>query len=136
MSELDSLNGDKMRLPVNKYDLDAVEKLGAADFPAITPLLDGLAAWIADGNWPVAKPIADLFVATGAAAIPALRRVLQGNDAIHQRFALLLVIDRLPPATAGLLRSDLEQMVRSPTLDQVREDVAELAERILRKLRV
>ncbi|NKQ73418.1 hypothetical protein C3Y89_24255 [Rhizobium sp. UPM1132] len=56
-----------MRLPANKFDLDAVYELEAAGYPAIAPLLDDLVAWTADGNWPVARPIADLLVSTGTA---------------------------------------------------------------------
>ncbi|WP_455272812.1 DUF5071 domain-containing protein [Rhizobium herbae] len=123
-----------MRLPEDKFDLDAVAQLEAAGFPAIAPLLDDLVAWVADGNWPVAGPVADLLVSTGDGAIPALRNVLQGRDAIHQYFALLLVVDRLPPDVATLLRGDLKQLVTSPSLDQIREEVSELADGILQKL--
>ncbi|WP_428427997.1 DUF5071 domain-containing protein [Pararhizobium sp.] len=123
-----------MRLPEDKFDLDAVTQLEAAGFPATAPFLGDLIAWIADGNWPVAVPVADFLVSAGAGAIPALRKVLQGRDAIHQYFALLLVVDRLPPDVAALLHGDLKQLVTSPSLDQIREEVPELAERILQKL--
>ncbi|MBB3747421.1 hypothetical protein FHX10_006978 [Rhizobium sp. BK591] len=123
-----------MRLPEDKFDLDAVSKLEAAGYPAIAPLLDDLVAWIADGNWPVARPVADLLVSTGAGAIPALRGVLHGNDPIHQHSVLLLVASRLSPDVVAALRGDLEQLATSPTLDQIQEGVSELAERILQKL--
>lgn len=123
-----------MRLPEDKFDLDAVTQLEAAGFPAIAPFLDDLIAWIADGNWPVARPVADLLVSTGAGAVPALRQVLQGSDANHQYFALLLVVDRLPPDVAALLHGDLKHLVTSPSLRQIQEEVPELAEGILQKL--
>lgn len=127
-------SGNRLRLPEDKFDLDAVAQLEAAGFPAIAPLLDDLIAWVADGNWPVAQPVADLLVSTGAGAIPALRQVLQGGDAIHQYFALLLVADRLPLDIVTALRGDLKQLVTSPSLDQIREGVLELANGILQKL--
>ncbi|NZD50191.1 DUF5071 domain-containing protein [Rhizobium leguminosarum] len=129
-----SPNGSKMRLPGDKFDLDAVAQLAAADFPAIVPFLDDLVAWVADGNWPVARPVADLLVSIGADAVPALRQVLQGSDAIHQHFVLLLVGSRLSPDVAAALLGDLERLAGSPTPDQVREGVSELAEIILQKL--
>jgi hypothetical protein len=125
---------NKMRLPEDKFDLDAVAQLEAAGFPAIAPFLDDLVAWIADGNWPVAGPVAALLVSAGDAAVPALRGVLQRRDAIHQYFALLLVVDRLAPDVAALLHGDLKQLVASPSLDQIREGVPELAGGILQKL--
>ncbi|OAV51858.1 hypothetical protein A6U98_29635 [Rhizobium sp. WYCCWR10014] len=133
MSELVSFDGDEMRLPEDKFDLDAVAQLAAAGFPAIAPVLDDLVVWVADGNWPVATPVADLLVSTGTGAIPALRQVLQGSDAIHQYFMLLLVANRLPPDTAAALRGDLERLATKPTTDQIREGVSELAENILQK---
>jgi hypothetical protein len=112
-----------------------VAQLAAAGFPAIAPFLDDLVFWVADGNWPVAGPVADLLVSAGTDAIPALRQVLQGSDAIHQYFMLLLVANRLPPDIAAALRGDLERLATKPTTDQIREGVSELAEDILQKLR-
>ncbi|MGO8094440.1 DUF5071 domain-containing protein [Rhizobium leguminosarum] len=73
-----------MRLPGDKFDLDAV------GFPVIAPFLDDLVAWVADGNWPVASPVADLLASIGADAVPALRQALQRSDAIHRS----VVVDR------------------------------------------
>jgi hypothetical protein len=120
-----------LRLPQNKFDLDAVSTLQTVGYPDIAPLLDDLVDWIADGNWPVAKPLADLLVSIGPPAIPALRRVLQGADAIHQYFSLLLVVTRLSPEIIVLLRSDLKRIVDAPTAVQIREGVSELAGEIL-----
>ncbi|WP_082928023.1 DUF5071 domain-containing protein [Rhizobium bangladeshense] len=100
----------------------------------MAPFLDDLVSWVADGNWPVARPVADLLVSTGAGALPALRQVLQGSDAIHQYFMLLLVANRLPSDIAAVLRGDLERLATKPSTDQFREGVSELAEDILQKL--
>lgn len=124
-----------MRLPRDKYDLDAVAQLTAARFPEVAPLLDDLVAWIADGDWPIARPISDVLVSAGSGAIPALLKVLQGDDAIHQHFVLSLVVCRLSRDEAAALRGDLERIATRPTIDQVREGVAELAEDILQTLR-
>jgi Domain of unknown function (DUF5071) len=134
MSAFVSVNGDEMRLPQDKFDLDAVAQFVAAGFPAIAPFLDDLVIWVADGNWPVARPVAELLVLTGVGALPALRQVLQGSDAIHQYFMLLLVVNRLPPDIATALRGDLEHLATKPSADQFREGVSELAEDILQKL--
>jgi Domain of unknown function (DUF5071) len=123
-----------MRFPEDKFDLDAVTKLEAIGYLATAPLLDRLVDWVADGNWPVARPVADLLVSTGAGVIPALLQLLRGRDAIHQYFALLLVVDRLPLDVAALLRSDLKQLVMSPSPEQIQEGAFDLAEGILRKL--
>ncbi|MBB2673454.1 UNVERIFIED_ORG: hypothetical protein GGE44_003019 [Rhizobium esperanzae] len=123
-----------MRLPEDKFDLDAVAKLEAAGYPAIAPLLDDLVAWIADGNWPVARPIADLLASTGTGAVSALRGVLHGGDPSHQYFVLLLVASRLSSDVVAVLRGDLEQLVTSPSVEQIQEGVSELAGGILHKL--
>ncbi|MHC2364147.1 DUF5071 domain-containing protein [Rhizobium leguminosarum] len=120
-----------MRLPEDKSDLDAVAQLAAAGLPAIAPFLDDLVAWVADGNWPVARPVADLLVSTGRGAISALRPVLRGNDAIHQYFVLTLVVCQLSRDDVAALRADLERLATKPTTDQIREGVSDLAEEIL-----
>ena len=121
-------------LPKNKFDLDAVSKLQTLDCREIEPLLEDLVAWIADGNWPVAKPLADLLVSVGRPAIPALRKLLQGADATHQYFSLLLVVSKFPPDVSALLQNDLKKIVEAPTVEQNLEGVSELAADVLRKL--
>jgi Domain of unknown function (DUF5071) len=124
----------KTLLPQDKHDLDAVSKLQAEGYPNIAPLLDDIIYWIADGNWPVAPPMADFIVSVGPPAIPALRRVLQGEDVVHQYFCLFLVVSKFSPDLIALLQRDLEQIVDAPTADQVLEEVPILAGEILRTL--
>jgi len=123
-----------MRLPKDKFDLEAVSELKAAGYPVYAPLLDGLADWVADGNWPVATPVADLLVSAGAGALPVLQRVLQGNDSNHQCFVLELVVGRLSPDVVAALRVILEKLSTSPNQDQIGEGVPDLAIDILQAL--
>jgi hypothetical protein len=110
-----------------------VSKRQAIDYPDSAPLLDDIVAWPADGNWPVAKSLADLLVSIGPPTTPALQRLLQGADAAHQYFGLSLVVSRLPPDVAVHLRKDLKQIVKAPTTGQVLEGVSKLAADILRR---
>ncbi|MGO8470123.1 DUF5071 domain-containing protein, partial [Rhizobium leguminosarum] len=43
-------------------------------------ILDDLLAWTADGNWPVAQPLARFIVTLGTPIVDPLLRVLRGND--------------------------------------------------------
>ncbi|MBY6046679.1 DUF5071 domain-containing protein [Vannielia litorea] len=101
-------------LPTDKHDIAAVHRAAALAPEARTPLLPGLLEWVQDANWPVARPVADLLVAEGAALLPHLRVILQSEDAVWKYWLIELVIARLPPPDLAPLRPLLERLATAP----------------------
>jgi hypothetical protein len=48
-----------------------------AGYAPAVPILDQLLGWVADGNWPVAEPMADFLATVGEPIVPALKKVLE-----------------------------------------------------------
>ena len=115
-------------LPRDKFDVGSVRAIAAAGYPAIAPILDDLVDWTADGNWPVAQPLADFLITLGEPLAAPVSRVLRGTDGSHKENCIRLVVSRLPTDVLGKLEDDLRRLAERPSEDERREeaDVAAL----------
>ena len=121
-------------LPRDKFDVDAVRAIAKAGYPAIAPILDELVDWTADGNWPVARPLADYLVTLGEPLAAPVSRVLRGSDGSHKENCIRLVVSRLPAEVLGELEGDLRQLAERPSEDDRREEADIAAREALSRL--
>ncbi|WP_244604376.1 DUF5071 domain-containing protein [Mesorhizobium japonicum] len=121
-------------LPRDKYDLDSIPLIVKAGYPAIAPILDELLDWTADGNWPVARPLADFFVTLGPPLIDPISQVLQGTDGTQKWHCINLIVQRLPTDILRGLEKDLRRLADYPSDDDRREEVDVEAREILLRL--
>jgi len=115
-------------LPRDKFDVDAVRGIAEAGYPAITPILDELLDWTADGNWPIARPLADYLVTLGEPLVDPVSRVLRGTDGSRKDNCIRLIVRSLPLETLGKLEVDLRRLADEPSDDDRREE-ADIAAR-------
>ncbi|MDO3436586.1 DUF5071 domain-containing protein [Rhizobium sp. CBN3] len=107
----------KSLLPCHKHDLAAVSAIEKAGFPAVAPILDDLLAWIADGNWPVARPLARFLASLGNPIVEPVMHVLAGKDSGWKYFCLDLIVRHLPADSIGRLHEVLYQLAINPNDD-------------------
>ncbi|MER9404813.1 DUF5071 domain-containing protein [Mesorhizobium caraganae] len=110
-------------LPRNKHDLDSIPRIVKAGYPAIAPILDELLDWTADGNWPVARPLADFLVTLGPPLIDPISRILRGTDETHKWHCMNLILHKLPIEVLGGLEEDLRRLADHPNEGDKREEV-------------
>ena len=115
-------------LPRDKFDIAAVERIRAAGYPTVAPILDELVGWTADGNWPVARPTADFLITLGDPVVAPLARLLRGSDASHKEQCLRLVVQRLPGEILVKLEAELRELAERPS-DDDRREAADIAAR-------
>ena len=115
-------------LPRGKFDVRAVRAIAEAGYPAIAPILDDLLDWTADGNWPVARPLADYLVTLGDPLVAPISRVLHGSDGSHKMNCIRLIARDLPLDILRKLEADLRQLADQPSEDDRREE-ADIAAR-------
>ena len=87
-------NDVRSLLPRDKFDVEAVRAIADAGYPAIAPILDELVDWTADGNWPVARPLADYLATLGEPLVAPVSRVLRGTDGSHKENCIRLVVSQ------------------------------------------
>lgn len=121
------------RLPAHKHDLAAVEALARLPASAWIAHAPQLLEWLRDGNWPVARPVARLLASAGAATMPALARVFDGDDAIWKCGCIESLLAALPPADWEPLRPRLQRLADAPDPAELAEGAAEAAQTLLRR---
>ena len=121
-------------LPRDKFDVEAVEAIAEAGYPAIAPVLEELVDWTADGNWPIARPLADYLVTLGEPLVAPVSRVLRGADGSHKENCIRLVVRDLPPDILRKLEADLRRLADQPSEDDHREEADIAAREALARL--
>jgi hypothetical protein len=121
-------------VPSDKHDIAAVLSAERAGYPAVAAILDKLVAWTADGNWPVAMPLARFLASLGDPVVEPVMRVLTGNDSTHKHFCLILIVPFLPADVLEKLHETLCQLSTNPNDDDRAEQVDRLAQDVLAKI--
>lgn len=121
----------KSLVPRDKHDLAAVSAVERAGYPAVASILDDLLEWSADGNWPVAAPLARFLASLGGPIVEPVAHILAGNDSTRKYFCLDLIVRHLPPDSIGRLHQALGQLSTRPGEDDRAEGVDAVAREIL-----
>jgi hypothetical protein len=122
-------------LPQDKFDTAAVVRIRTAGYPAVAAILDALVDWTADGNWPVARPIAEFLITLGDPVVAPIARVLRGSDSTHKEHLLRMVVQRLPRDILMKLEPELQQLVQQPSESDQGEQVDLAAREALDRLK-
>jgi hypothetical protein len=122
---------DSSLVPRDKFDLDAAQRAIAAGRPAVEPVLGELVGWCVDSNWPVARALGPFLGALGSPVIPAVREVLDGDDATAKYHVLVIVVASMPAAARAELGCVLSRLARSLDPAELAEGVPEVAAELL-----
>ena len=123
---------DKAELvPGHKQDLAAAHRAVDAGWPTVEPVLTALVSWCVDGNWPVAQVLGPFLGRLGVCVAPAVREVLDGEDATAKYHILLGIVASFPPDELASLRPSLVRLRDTPTATEVAEEIPELARDLL-----
>jgi Domain of unknown function (DUF5071) len=119
-----------LRIPRDKFDLDAVDAIAAAPEEA-APLIPELLGWMLDHNWPVAQALAPVIPQLGPAVGPALLDVLQGDDETGKWHVLSALLPRLTPEQFAVVEREVERIAAAPTAGERENEVDEQASYML-----
>ncbi|MNO73640.1 putative acetyltransferase [compost metagenome] len=122
-------------IPTHKSDFERVEFLKKQSLERIRPILPELLVWLQDINWPIASEIEDLLVKFQAELIPHIQKVLHTKDGGWKYFLLHGLINRLPDPVLLELKSDLHRMQDYPTKDEQYEELEDILEELLARIR-
>ena len=114
----------EIKPPRDKFDLDAVAALAGADGATLCALLPELLAWLQDGNWLVAAPLADVLRPHQQAFDAEIAAVLRGEDAVWKVSLLAGLLDYR--AGAETVRA-VERIAACPTAAERAEGADEAA---------
>jgi hypothetical protein len=121
------------RLPVDKYDVLAVERLILAGPESALPHLAELLTWMQDLNWPVAQALQPFLAKIGLPLEPHIREVLASDDDGWKFWTLSAIVGE-SPALMQAFEPELRRMASSPTPGERLEGAQERAQDILERL--
>ena len=118
-------------LPRHKTDDDRVEMIKKMDRDKILPLLPSLLEWIQDMNWPVAPSILKLLLTFPQEIVPHVQDVLYSDDDNWKWFILHFLVIELPVDSRVQFKEYLTRVSETPTQNELREELDEIAKEIL-----
>ena len=125
------MEGFEGLLPRNKYDVDSAEKIKKMDRNLILPLLPGLLIFTQDMNWPVAPSVLEILLTFPIEIVPHVKNVLSSDDDNWKWFILHFLIIELPVESKIQFREYLTRVAETPTQNEIAEELAEIAKKIL-----
>lgn len=114
----------KQLIPKDKFDFETVEKLKNYSFDEIKPIIPNLLEWLQDGNWPISKPVGELLLPFTENLSSEIVHILQGQDSVW-KYWILQTFGKI--SKNELVQSEIERILKSPTKDEMAEDVFEIA---------
>lgn len=117
----------KQLIPKDKFDFETVEKLKNYSFDEIKPIIPNLLEWLQDGNWPISKPVGELLLPFTENLSSEIVHILQGQDSVW-KYWILQTFGKI--SKNELVQSEIERILKSPTKDEMAEDVFEIAKLI------
>ena len=120
-------------LPVDKHDLESIEKLSTLGFPALNDLLPEMLTWIQDMNWPVATPMCLLVAQAGPELIPEIEAILGGDDLGWSYFLITDLLPLLPHDKQNTLIPAVKMLYDRVDDDDIREAASEFIDTVNQK---
>lgn len=114
-------------VPVDKFDLAAVERAVALGWPAVEPVIGDLLAWVQDYNWPVAHSLTPFLKSIGPTLAPYLVPILEGDDYVWQYWIIQYVLTDADPDLVRRFRPLLQRIADDPSGDERLEGLDEVA---------
>ena len=111
--------------------MEACSALDGASLADIVPYLAELVDWLADMNWPVAKPVMEKLETVGGALSPVLINVLKGDDHQHKYYLLSGLLLRCRPEVREACMSEVVRIINDPSDLEKQEEVDLVAQDVL-----
>jgi hypothetical protein len=120
-------------IPSTKFETEKASALVQLGYPAVEPVIPQILEWLQDISWPVGQVFQPFLVAIGEPLAPYVRAILSGKDD-GWKYSLLRAIVNQSPELARALRPELERVAESPSHGESKEEVDQVAVRILEAL--
>ncbi len=123
-------------IPLQKDDLEKIDKIIAVGYPKIKPILHRLLEWFQDMNWPVAQKLASFLSTIGNDNIPEIKKIMLTNDYIWQYWCLGEIVFNLNKDGIRQFEKELVHIRESPSKEEKNEFLDKIAAKILEKFYV
>jgi Domain of unknown function (DUF5071) len=118
-------------IPKGKHDMETARKLFEHSYSEVSPIVPQLLEWLQDGNWPVARLVADFLRTVQDEITDDIINVLKTNDDVWKYWCLHNFGYRAS-GIDGRLLNEIKRIAASPSDSEIIEGVHEAAVEITR----
>jgi hypothetical protein len=115
-------------IPLNKFDLKALNKLMDTTDKEVLASAPQLLEWLKDKNWPVHSGVISRLIPLGDKLIEPISEVLRGNDSIWKSWIVVDLIGGFDCQTQTLYSDILNEVLLSASEDDYREGLIDSIE--------
>ena len=117
------------KLPADKFDVEAVERLSELSDDELRPLIPELLTWIQDMNWPVAGPAAELLSERKELVEPFIPPLLRAEqkDEVWKYCLIRTLVKAWGNSASDCIKNEVMRIAASPTDTEKAEEVNEAA---------
>lgn len=117
------------KLPADKFDVEAVERLSELTDDELRPLIPELLTWLQDMNWPVAGPAAELLSEQKELVEPFILPLLRAEqkDEIWKYQIISTLVKVWGNSASNSIKNEVMRIAASPTDTEKVEEVNEAA---------
>ena len=113
-------------VPKSKLDLETANRVVAAGYPGVEPVLGELVEWLQDYNWPVAHVLAPFLAEIGMPLVPHIDHVFSTTDETWKYWMIVCLISRNDDLFKHY-KQKLIQYSEQPTDDDRHHELDEVA---------
>jgi hypothetical protein len=121
-------------VPLNKFDLKAIENLEEASDEEVLANADELLVLLQDKNWPIYAGVINRLLPIGGSLVEPISKVLKGNDSIWKSWIVHDLIGGFDSQVQSLYAPVLNEMLLSASQDDYREGLIDYVEIQLSKI--
>jgi len=121
-------------IPSDKSDIETAENLKKYSYQELKEIILELLTWIQDMNWPVAGPVAEYLESISEEITKEIIKILQGTDGVWKYWCVNVFAINAQKQLNSELIEEIIRISKTPTKDEMEEEVQKLAIEFLNKI--
>jgi hypothetical protein len=115
-------------VPLDKYDVQALNELAIASDDAVMANASALLEWLQDANWPVYQGVLNRLKPLGDKLVIPISEILRGDDSIWKSWIVYDLIGGFDTQSQALYSDVLKEVLLSASQDDYREGLIDYVE--------
>jgi hypothetical protein len=118
----------EIMVPLDKYDVQALNELAIASDDAVMANASALLEWLQDANWPVYQGVLNRLKPLGDKLVIPISEILRGDDSIWKSWIVYDLIGGFDTQSQALYSDVLKEVLLSASQDDYREGLIDYVE--------
>lgn len=127
-------NDMKDLIPRHKSDYDRVEKIIAAGYPKVEPIIPEILECIQDINWPIAQKLLPFINTIASDIVMHYKPILRTDDSPWKSWLLTEIIENLPSTKLAELKDEFQYCLTNLSEDDLEWEIDKTVKGLLERI--